>query len=76
MDDLLLFATTIELWDKARADIEREWEVTDLGKPSKIVGIKINQTQDFISISQIRYIESILRKEGMERCNSVSVVAC
>ena len=72
VDDLLLFATTIELRDKARADIEREWEVTDLGEPSKIVGIEINQTQDFISISQIRYIESILRKEGMERCNSVS----
>ena len=55
-----------------RANIEHEWEVTDLGEPSKIVGIEINQTQDFISISQIRYIESILQKEGMEHCNSVS----
>ena len=72
VDDLLLFVTTIELRDKARADIERKWEVTDLGKPSKIVGIEINQTKDFISISQIKYIESILWREGMEHCNTVS----
>ena len=72
VDDLLLFATTIELRDKARADIECEWEVTNLGEPSKIVGIKINQTEDFISISQIKYIESILWREGMECCNAVS----
>ena len=38
----------------------------------KIVGIEINQTKDFISISQIKYIESILRREGMECCNAVS----
>ena len=36
VDNLLLFATTIKLQDKARADIEHEWEVTDLGEPSKI----------------------------------------
>jgi hypothetical protein len=42
VDDLLLFVTTIKLQDKARADIKCEWEVTDLGKPSKIMGIEIN----------------------------------
>ena len=72
VDNLLLFVTTIELRDKARADIEREWEVTDLGELSKIVGININQTEDFISILQIKYIESILQREGIEHCNAVS----
>jgi len=48
--DLLLFATTIELRDKARADIRSEWEVTDLGEPSKIVGIEINIGVSTVSV--------------------------
>ena len=64
--------TTIKLQDKGRADIEHKWEVTNLGKLSKIMGIEINQTDDFISILQIKYIESILQREEMECCNTVS----
>jgi len=72
VDDMLLFATTIKLKDKAKADIEAEWEITDLGKPSKIVGIEIMRTPDAIAISSSKYIESILIKEGLGRSNSVS----
>jgi hypothetical protein len=50
-----------------------EWEVTDLGEPSKIIGTKIMQNADAISISQQKYIESILWKEGMENMNPVEV---
>jgi len=53
VDDLLIYATTIKLRDKARADIECEWEVTDLGKPTKIIGIKITRTLDSIMISSL-----------------------
>ena len=72
VNNLLLFMTMIKLQDKARANIEHKWEVTNLGKLSKIVGIKINQTDDFILILQIKYIESILQREGMECCDTVS----
>ena len=41
VDDILLFATLIEPRDKARLDISDEWEVTDLGEPTKITGIEI-----------------------------------
>ena len=71
VDDLLLFATTIELIDKAKADIRSEWEVTDLGEPSKIVGIEITMSPESIAISQHKYLEYILDKEKLERCNSV-----
>jgi len=71
VDDLLLFATTIRLMNKMKLDIKAEWEVTDLGEPSKIVGIKITMSKDSIAISQRRYIESILKKEGLERANPV-----
>jgi len=43
-----------------------EWEVTDLGEPTKIVGIEITQTKDAITISQKAYLESILQREGLQ----------
>ena len=72
VDDMLLFATTIELKLKAKADIESEWEVTDLGTPTKIVGIELTIAPDAISISSSKYIDNILLKENMARSNSVS----
>ena len=74
VDDLLLFATTLELIDKAKADIRSEWEVTDLGEPSKIVGIEITMSPESIAISQHKYIEYVLDKEKLERCNSVGTL--
>lgn len=50
VDNMLLFTTTIELKNKAKANIESEWEVTDLGMPSKIVGIKLTISLDSIFI--------------------------
>ena len=54
-----------------KAQIAQHWGVTDLGEPSKIIGIEILRTSDSISITQCQYIETILRKEGMERTNPV-----
>ena len=51
VDDLLIFKTTVDLMTKAKSDISTEWEVTDLGEPTKIVGIEISRTEDSIAIS-------------------------
>ena len=72
VDDMLTFATTIELKYKAKADVESEWEITDLGVPSKIVGIELTISPDSIFISSSKYIESILLKEDLGRSNAVS----
>ena len=72
VDDLLLFATTVILMDKMKSDIRSEWEVTDLGEPTKIVGIEITMTPDSITISSSKYIELILQNEGLGQSNAVS----
>ena len=74
LDDLLLFATTIELINKAKADVRSEWEVTDLGEPSKIVGIKITMSPESTALSQHKYLEYVLEKEKMEKCNSIGTL--
>ncbi len=73
VDNLLLFATSESLMEKMKADIRTEWETTDLGEPSKIIGIEITRSSNGIFIGQKAYIESILRREGMERANPVAM---
>ena len=46
--------------------------MTDLGEPTKIVGIKITQTDDSITLSQKVCVESILECEGLSEINSVA----
>jgi hypothetical protein len=60
VDDLLLFATLDCLIEQTKMGLEAEWELTDLGKPVKIVGIKIELGDHFVTISQWRYLENIL----------------
>jgi hypothetical protein len=57
---------------KMKEEIKASWEVTDMGEPTKIIGIEISRIEDFITISQQRYIESILERENMTDCNTVS----
>src|SRR6202453_3692744 len=73
VDDLLLFASTEKSIIKIRDELRSEWSITDLGEPSKIVGIEITCGKDSITISQKKYIENILRKEKMEYANPVAM---
>jgi hypothetical protein len=73
VDDLLLFASSEKMMQHMKDTISSEWEVTDLGKPRKIVGIEITMDEDSVTISQQKYIESILEREGMLDANPVGM---
>jgi len=73
VDDLLLFASSKEAMDKMMNQIKSEWQITDLGEPQKIVGIEITMKDHMVTIFQKKYIETILKKEGMEKLNPVSM---
>jgi hypothetical protein len=72
VDDLLLFATSNRVMRHLMDDLKSIFNVTNLGEPSKIVGIEISCRNDSLTISQPLYINSILRKYGMENANPVS----
>jgi len=65
VDDLLLFASSEEAMDKMVNQIKSEWQITDLGEPQKIISIEITMKDHVVMISQKKYIETILKKEGM-----------
>ena len=56
VDDMLLFTTTTLFKEKAIADVSNEWEIMDLGTPTKIIGIELAISLDTISISSMKYI--------------------
>jgi hypothetical protein len=73
VDDLLLFMMSNTLMEKMKQNISTKWETTDLGKPSKIIGIEITWSMNAISIGQRQYVENILKHEGMDCANPVSM---
>ena len=68
VDDLLLFATNDDLMKKMKEEIQSEWEVTDLGEPAKIIGIEIKRNNNSITITQEKYIDTILKHIGKLHC--------
>ena len=73
VDNLLLFADSAETMAEIKTTTRTEWEVMDMGEPSKIIGIKINQSSDGISISQKQNIQSILERQGLDDASSVKM---
>jgi len=71
VDDLLLFISSNKLMQQTKSDLCTEWEVTDLGELSKIIGVKITQIKESLTILQKVYIESILECKGLSKINSV-----
>jgi hypothetical protein len=71
--DFLLFMSSQMLLDVLKAELQTEWEITDLGDPTKIVGIKITHTKNATMITQQKYVESILKRQGMDNANPVSM---
>jgi Reverse transcriptase (RNA-dependent DNA polymerase) len=73
VDDSLLFASSDDMMDHMMETLHSEWKVTDLDEPRKIISIEVTCTNNAISISQEKYIENILCKEGMLNANPVGM---
>ena len=74
VDDLLLFTKDKIQMDNLKRELDNLFEITDLGEPSKLIGIEItrDRANGTLTISQTKYIESILEKEKMDNANPVS----
>ena len=57
-----------------KEQITQNRQVTDLREPSKIIGIQIKRSNDYISITQTQYINTILTKEKMKHASPVATL--
>jgi len=75
---LLLYVDDILLISKPPSEIQRvklllsgKYKMTDLGRATCFLSIEINQRRNSITLSQSRFIQTILRRFQMENCNPV-----
>ena len=72
VDDFLSISNRDSLNDRIEAELQKHFEVKSLGQPSLIIGVKIHQENNLIEISQTHYIETLLKKYGLQDANPVS----
>jgi len=73
-DDVFGASTTENGATEAKAELDRCFEIKDLGTPSIILGMKISQDSvtRSISLTQKAYLERTLERFGMADCNPKS----
>jgi Reverse transcriptase (RNA-dependent DNA polymerase) len=74
VNDLLVFTIAIESMKNLKHEISEMFKVSDLSEPNKIVGIEIScdREKKSITMTQVTYIDAILRKYRIEDINSVA----
>jgi hypothetical protein len=72
VDDFLSISNRDSLNDRIETELQKHFEVKSLGRPSIIIGVKIHQEENLIEISQTHYIDTLLKKYGLQDANPVS----
>lgn len=71
VDDLLLIYNNEDLARDIKKKIVEKFEMKEMGKAACYIGQRITYSNKGIYLDQISYIESTLRRFGMENCNPV-----
>ena len=71
VDDLIYTGDDVLLMKEFKLSMEKEFDMSDLGKMRYFLGIEVLQTSQGIHISQTKYAVEVLRRFEMEDCNGV-----
>lgn len=72
VDDLIFMGNDHKMLQDFKADMMKTYEMNDLGLMHYFLGIEMSQNDKGIFICQKKYVESILKKFNMDKCNSVT----
>ncbi|GMF29104.1 unnamed protein product [Phytophthora fragariaefolia] len=75
VDDLILFAPTVNLVNKMKEISRSRFKMKDLGELHYILDWELtrNREERTIFIGQRKYVESVLQKFGMDQCNGCKI---
>lgn len=71
VDDLIFTGNNDLMFVDFKSSMKHEFDMTYIGKMSYFLGLKISQSSSGIFISQRKYAFDILKKFGMDNCNSI-----
>ena len=72
VDDILSFSNTDARNDQIEADLKSKFEVNTIRNPSMILGIKLLQKPNLITLSQTHFIDSLLKKFRLKDANPIT----
>lgn len=74
VDDILGFTNSDEEETLVAKELGQRFEIKVLGRPGMLLGMKVHQSDDrrVLTLSQSHYIDSILKRIGLEDANPVS----
>jgi Reverse transcriptase (RNA-dependent DNA polymerase) len=72
VDDILSFSNIDTENDRIEKELKSKFEVNTIGSPSMILGIKLLQKPNQITLSQGHFINTLLNKFGLEKVNPVT----
>lgn len=71
VDDLIYTGNSESLLERFKASMMQEFSMSDLGRMRFFLGVEVVQDEGGIFINQQKYAMEILKRFGMESCNSV-----
>jgi hypothetical protein len=71
VDDLICTGNDLTMVHNFKESMKNNFAMTDLGKMKYFLGVEVTQSEQGILIHQCKYAEEILKRFGMENCNTV-----
>ena len=69
VDDLLVTGTKLSMIDEFKSQMTSRFDMSNLGRLSYYLGIKVEQGHGYIELKQSTYARKVLEKAGMSECN-------
>lgn len=76
VDDLLIATDDSEEETRLKRKLQRSFKMTDLGDLSYFLGLEVKQEGGRVTVSQRGYVESILKRFGMQDCKPAHTPLC
>lgn len=71
VDDLLVTGSNTDMIEKFKQQMNKKFEMTDMGKLCYYLEIKVEQKRGCIKLRQTGYAKKIIEKAGLKGCNPV-----
>ncbi|XP_020262360.1 uncharacterized protein LOC109838320 [Asparagus officinalis] len=72
MDDMIFTSNNPKMFEEFKKNMIKEFKMTDIGKMSYFLGVKVSQSKRGIFISQKKYAKEILWKFNMSNCKPIA----
>jgi hypothetical protein len=75
VDDMLICAKNDKYLKRLKENLNKKYEMNDLGRVTKFLGLRFKQYNNRIEIDLEQYIDKMLKRFNMEDCNASDVPA-